>query len=76
MAGVPKRATQVERALEGLPWNERALEATWDLWEQDFQPMSDMRASADYRLTAARNMLSRYLLEDLGADVSVLEVRA
>ena len=76
MAGVPKRATQVERALEGLPWNERALEATWDLWEKDFQPMSDMRASADYRLTAARNMLSRYLLEDLGADVSVLEVRA
>lgn len=76
MAGVPKRATQVERALEGLPWNERALEATWDLWEKDFQPMSDMRASADYRLTAARNMLARYLLEDLGADTSVLEVRA
>jgi xanthine dehydrogenase small subunit len=76
MAGVPKRATQVERALEGLPWNERALEATWDLWDKDFQPMSDMRASADYRLTAARNMLARYLLEDLGADTSVLEVRA
>lgn len=76
MAGVPKRATQVERALEGLPWNERTLEATWDLWNKDFQPMSDMRASADYRLTAARNMLARYLLEDLGADTSVLEVRA
>ena len=38
--------------------------------------MSDMRASADYRQIAARNMLTRYLLEDLGAATNVREVRA
>jgi xanthine dehydrogenase small subunit len=74
MAGIPKRATHVENALIGRRWEEPALEAAWDAWAQDFQPMSDMRASAAYRLTAARNMLTRYLLEDLGGSTSVLEV--
>ena len=76
MAGIPKRAAAVEAALTGRAWDDDALIAAWDAWETDFQPLSDMRASAGYRLTAARNMLSRYLLEDLGAATSVLEVRA
>ncbi|MFZ5962578.1 xanthine dehydrogenase small subunit [Thalassococcus sp. BH17M4-6] len=74
MAGIPKRASNVERALTGKPWTDDTVAATWDAWEDDFQPLSDMRASADYRLSAARNMLARYLLDDLGATTSVLEV--
>ncbi|SLN72327.1 Caffeine dehydrogenase subunit gamma [Roseivivax jejudonensis] len=74
MAGVPKRARAVEAALIGQRWSDDAVAAAWDAWERDFTPMSDMRASAGYRLSAARNMLSRYLLEDLGAAVNVLEV--
>ena len=74
MAGVPKRARAVEKAITGKLWNDEALVAAWDAWEQDFTPLSDMRASADYRLTAARNMLSRCLLDDLGAQTNVLEV--
>ena len=42
----------------------------------DFTPLSDMRASADYRLTTARNMLLRYFLEDQGVKTRVLEVSA
>ncbi|WP_425101501.1 xanthine dehydrogenase small subunit [Tropicibacter sp. S64] len=76
MAGTPKRASAVELAITGKPWTDDTLAAAWDAWEDDFAPLSDMRASADYRLTAARNMLSRCLLEDLGAVSSVLEVRA
>ncbi len=38
--------------------------------------MSDMRASAEYRLEAAANLLLRVWLEDAGEAVSVLEVRA
>ena len=64
----------VEKALTGKPWSDDTLAAAWDAWEDDFQPLSDMRASARYRLTAARNMLSRCLLDDLGAATSVLEV--
>lgn len=76
MAGIPKRAATVEAALTGRPWNDDTIAAAWEAWEQDFTPMSDMRASAAYRLEAARNMLSRYFLEDLGALTDVQEVRA
>jgi xanthine dehydrogenase small subunit len=76
MAGIPKRASHVEAELTGKHWNQSTLEATHDAWTQDFTPLSDMRASAEYRLNTARNMLTRYLQEDLGQAVSVLEVQA
>jgi hypothetical protein len=41
---------------------------------QDYAPISDMRASADYRLHSARNLLLRYFLEDQGTPTRVLEV--
>ncbi len=74
MAGIPKRATHVEAALTGKPWNEDTVGGAWSAWAKDFTPMTDMRASAEYRLEAARNMLTRYYLEDSGAAVRVLEV--
>ncbi len=74
MAGIPKRATHVEAALTGQPWTAETLDAIAGEWAKDFTPLSDMRASADYRLMAARNMLNRYLMEDQGAATSVLEV--
>ncbi|MCT4557476.1 MAG: xanthine dehydrogenase small subunit [Pelagimonas sp.] len=74
MAGIPKRADAVESALVGRPWTAETLDAVHDVWAQDFQPLSDLRASADYRLNTARNMLRRCLLEDQGERVSVLEV--
>ncbi|MGP6087362.1 xanthine dehydrogenase small subunit [Antarctobacter jejuensis] len=76
MAGIPKRATHVEQALINQPWTEATLDALHDTWAQDFTPMTDMRASADYRLTAARNMMRRAWAEDQGLRTDVLEVRA
>ena len=76
MAGIPKRAIAVENVLIGQPWNEDTIAATWDAWESDFSPLSDMRASADYRLTTARNMLTRYFLADIGGAVDLKEVTA
>lgn len=75
MAGIPKRATAVETALIGRPWGADALAAADPAWEDDFQPIGDMRASAAYRLEAARNLAWRYLLDLGGAPTSVLEVR-
>jgi len=75
MAGTPKRATRVEAALTGQHWTEATVLVAMDAFALDFSPMSDMRASADYRLTAARNMLRRYFLEDQGTPTRVLEVR-
>jgi len=76
MAGIPKRAAHVEAALMGQTFDEAALDRAAPEWAKDFSPMSDMRASADYRLAAARNMLRRYWLEGQGAAVNVREVRA
>jgi len=76
MAATPKRAAHVEAALVGQPWNSETVAATRDAWDQDFTPMSDMRASAAYRITSARNLLTRYFMEDSGIATNVLEVEA
>jgi xanthine dehydrogenase small subunit len=76
MAGTPKRATHVEAALIGQAWNEATIRAAQDAFARDFTPLSDMRASASYRLRAAQAMLMRYFHDSSGAAVNVLEVRA
>ncbi len=75
MAGIPKRARAVENALIGEAFNEQTLKSVLPLFEQDFTPMSDMRASAGYRMQAAQNMLLRYFYESQGLASSVLEVK-
>jgi len=74
MAGTPKRAAHVEAALLGQPWTDATIAAADDAWALDFTPLSDMRASAAYRLDTARNMLRRYFLEDGDTATRVLEV--
>jgi xanthine dehydrogenase small subunit len=74
MAGIPKRATHVEQALIGQPWTEATVTAALPAFAQDFTPLSDMRASAGYRLETATNLLVRYFHDLNGAPVSVLEV--
>jgi xanthine dehydrogenase small subunit len=76
MAGVPKRAAAVEAALIGQALSEPTIIAALPAFAQDFTPLSDMRASAAYRLEAAQNMLRRYLRDISGEHVGVLEVRA
>lgn len=74
MAGVPKRAAAVEAALAGRAWTLATVEAALPAFAQDFTPLSDMRASAGYRLEAAQGMLLRYFHEDQGVPTRVLEV--
>ena len=66
MAATPKRARFVEAALVGQTWNEDTVAAAMDAVSRDFTPISDMRASAEYRLLAARNLIRRFLLETSG----------
>ena len=75
MAGTPKRALAVEKALIGKAWSEDVIEAALPEFETDFAPLSDMRASAGYRMIAAQNMLRRAYVESLGVGANVLEVR-
>lgn len=76
MAATPKRAAVVEAALIGQPWNSATIETAQAGFDADYAPMTDMRASARYRLETARAMLARYYAEDQGELVSVLEVTA
>ncbi|MEE2950444.1 MAG: FAD binding domain-containing protein [Pseudomonadota bacterium] len=63
MAGTPKRALTAEEALIGQPWCEGAFTAAAPLLPQNFTPLSDWRASADYRMLTAQNLLLRFFLE-------------
>jgi xanthine dehydrogenase small subunit len=74
MAGIPKPAAAVQATLLGQPWTLASVEAALPAFAEDFTPMTDMRASAAYRLAAARNMLLRYFHDLQGAPVDVLEV--
>jgi xanthine dehydrogenase small subunit len=76
MSGTPMRATKTEAALLGGNWNEAIIESAAKAMAEDFAPMSDMRASAEYRMKIAQNMLRRYFAQLSGAPVSVLEVQA
>ncbi len=76
MAGTPKRATHVEAALTGKPWTADTIHAAQPAFADDYAPLTDMRASATYRLETATAMLERYFLEDQGELTNVLEVSA
>jgi xanthine dehydrogenase small subunit len=76
MAGIPKRAKLAEAALVGKDWSEATVEAAAAAMAGDFTPMSDMRATAGYRMLAAQNLMRRYFLDLNGVPVSVLEVEA
>jgi xanthine dehydrogenase small subunit len=47
----------------GRPWGEPTVEAAMAALDGDFMPLSDLRASADYRRQVARGLLKRLWLE-------------
>ena len=66
LAATIKRATHAESVVVGAKWNEETIENASQALAQDFAPITDMRASADYRLRAAQNLLRRFYLETRG----------
>ncbi|HEY0857543.1 MAG TPA: xanthine dehydrogenase small subunit [Albitalea sp.] len=63
MAAVVRRAAAAEAALAGQPWTDAAVQAAQAALALDFTPLTDMRASAAYRLRVAQNLLRRFWLE-------------
>jgi xanthine dehydrogenase small subunit len=63
MAPVPKRARQVEAALKGKEWNQDNVDAACWVMSDDYTPITDMRASARYRLRVAQNLLRKFFIE-------------
>ncbi|GHE19670.1 xanthine dehydrogenase small subunit [Halomonas urumqiensis] len=74
MAGIPKRASHAEAALEGKPPEAAAFQAARLALAEDFQPMSDVRGSAHYREISAANLLERLRLVIAQQDTTDREV--
>ncbi|MCP3720949.1 xanthine dehydrogenase small subunit [Paraburkholderia sp. CNPSo 3281] len=63
MAATPKRASHAEGLLTDAQWHEATAQAAMIALGKDYAPLSDMRATSDYRLEAAKNTLYRFWLE-------------
>lgn len=66
MAATVRRASNCEQAMQGQTWDESTIAAAQAALAGDFAPISDMRASADYRQRVATNLLQRLYLETQG----------
>jgi len=77
VAATPARATRAEAALVGQPWIAAAADAAGRALQAQFQPISDMRASGDYRRVLLANLLRRFWKEsqgDGGASLATLRI--
>ncbi len=63
VAATPLRAIATENTLIGAKWNETTIQSAMSALENDISPISDMRATADYRLKVARNILLKAYIE-------------
>jgi len=63
MAPTVRRAARTEAALAAKPWTRESISAALPALSQDYAPITDMRASRDYRMQVARNLLDRFYLE-------------
>jgi xanthine dehydrogenase small subunit len=77
MAATPKRASGAEAALKGALLEDPSTWApAFDALSNDFTPLTDMRASADYRRETARALLAKALMETDGTAPENLRVLA
>ncbi|MBB5426541.1 xanthine dehydrogenase small subunit [Paraburkholderia atlantica] len=79
MAATPKRALHAEAVLRDADWHEATAQAAMLALGNDYAPLTDMRATSDYRLEAAKNTLYRFWLETRAREPlpkSALDVRA
>ncbi|ENO81592.1 xanthine dehydrogenase, small subunit [Thauera sp. 27] len=68
MAATPRRALRTEAAIDGRRWDEDTLTAALRALAEDYAPLSDLRASADYRRRTAAALLRRFYLETRAQD--------
>jgi xanthine dehydrogenase small subunit len=73
VAATPVRARQAEAALLGKPWTAETAQQAAAALRAEFQPISDMRASATYRSAVLGNLMQRFLLESQGLQQINLE---
>ena len=73
MAPVPKRAKHAEDTLNGKIFDSSIVKLAQLALENDFQPISDMRASSVYRMQVAKNLIQQCQLEYEGKELLSLK---
>jgi xanthine dehydrogenase small subunit len=63
MAATPKRAVYCEKMLLNSNFSDDIILKAQKSLEKDFQPIDDMRASKDYRVEIAKNLLTKCFAE-------------
>ncbi len=63
MSEIPKRATIIEKALINSKFSEETFSKAINLIDSDFAPISDMRASKNYRIDVAKNLMMKFFYE-------------
>lgn len=76
MAGTPKRAEQTEKVFSGKQFSLNFMDDVKAALDCDFEPMTDQRASADYRMATASNLIERYIRDLAGQPTDVTKVQA
>jgi xanthine dehydrogenase small subunit len=75
MAGIPKRADNAEKALIGQAFTEENIELACTALATDFTPLTDFRASKEYRTLSAQNLLRKYFVETESAQSTYTQTR-
>ena len=63
MSAVPKRAKACEKILKNKPLTINTFDKAKNYLEKDLSPIEDMRASKEYRLEIAKNLLMKCFIE-------------
>ena len=63
MSEIPKRASTIEKALKNSTFSEDTFLKAQKLIVKDFSPIDDMRASKNYRVEVAKNLIMKFFHE-------------
>ena len=66
MSAIPKRATIIEKALTNSVFSEDTFSKVKNLIDVDYSPIDDMRASKNYRMDVAKNLMMKFFYEVSG----------
>ncbi|PKF49956.1 xanthine dehydrogenase small subunit [Enterovibrio nigricans] len=76
MAAIPARASHCEQALVGQPLTAATIQSAMTALGNDFSPISDFRATKEYRAETAANLLYRLFTElNYTTDGKTIETR-
>ena len=63
MSETPKRASKIEKVLTNSTFSEDTFLKAKKLISEDFSPIDDMRASKNYRVDVAKNLIMKFFYE-------------